>query len=69
MLLEPKEQFRLIKEQLDKNKNNKLNLEQIKLNNYFMPDISNRWKNKKCFKNKPEPKKQSFNLLSVNKDK
>jgi hypothetical protein len=58
-----------MKERQDKKKNNKQNLEQERLRNYSMQDLSNKWKNKKCLRNKPELKKHSFNLPFVNKDK
>jgi hypothetical protein len=37
-----------MKEQQDKKKNNKQNLEQERLRNYSMQDLNNKWKNKKC---------------------
>ena len=56
-----------MKELPDKNKNSKPNSEQRKPMNCNMPDYNSKWKNKKCWKNRPELKRLSSSPLFENK--
>jgi len=69
MPLEQKEQYRLTKELLDKRKDSRLSSEPKRLKNYSMLGFSNKWKSRRCWRNRPERKKHSSSQQFENRDK
>lgn len=69
MHLGQKELYKPIKEQQDKNKDNRLKSEPKRLLNLKLQELNNKCKNKKCSNNKQELKKHNLSQQLESKDK
>lgn len=58
-----------MKELLVRNKDNRLKLELRRQHNWKWPEQSNKWRSRRCFKSKPELKRQNSSQRFASRDK